>query len=196
VAAELGTPARAARLAEASTAYQHDRFDDARRLLRPLAERAPSVAAVRELHGLTLYRLGRWRQAIRELEAFHALSGSVDQHPVLADSFRALGRHDEVTRRWDELRRAGAPVEVLVEGRIVAAGDLADQGRLEEAIRLLEAGPVKVRSPRAHHLRLWYALASLYERAGELPRARALLRRVAAADREFADVGARLRALG
>jgi tetratricopeptide (TPR) repeat protein len=87
-------------------------------------------------------------------------------------------------------------VEVLVEGRIVAAGDLADQGRLEEAIRLLEAGPVKVRSPRAHHLRLWYALAGLYERAGELPRARALLRRVAAADREFADVEARLRALG
>ena len=66
------------------------------------------LAAGRELYGLTLYRMGRWREAIRELEAFGEVSASVDQLPVVADSHRALGHHREVDRLWDELRR-GAP---------------------------------------------------------------------------------------
>jgi hypothetical protein len=52
-----------------------------------------------------------------------------------------------------------------------------------------------VKRPREHHLRLWYALADLEERAGEHARARALFDRVAAHDPSFADVGARRRAL-
>jgi hypothetical protein len=40
-----------------------------------------------------------------------------------------------------------------------------------------------------------YALADLYERAGDAPRARELFGRVAATDPDFVDVHARLRAL-
>jgi hypothetical protein len=46
-----------------------------------------------------------------------------------------------------------------------------------------------------HHLRMAYALADLYERAGDLPKARELFGRVAASDEDFVDVQARLRAL-
>lgn len=163
--------------------------------MAPLAEQLPGAAAVRELHGLTLYRMGRWRDAIRELEAFHHLSGSVDQLAVIADCHRALGRLGEVERCWDELRRAGAGVGTLVEGRIVLAGAVADRGDVSRAIAILSEGPVEVRNPHEHHLRLWYALAALYERAGEIPRARELFDRVAKADVGFADVAERLEAL-
>jgi hypothetical protein len=47
-----------------------------------------------------------------------------------------------------------------------------------------------------HHIRLTYALADLVERAGDIPRARQLFRRVADADPDFADVSNRLRTLG
>jgi hypothetical protein len=47
-----------------------------------------------------------------------------------------------------------------------------------------------------HHLRLWYALADLYERAGEIPKARDLFLKVRRQDASFADVAERLASLG
>ena len=47
--------------------------------------------------------------------------------------------------------------------------------------------------PQEHHLRRAYALADLYERAGDVARARELFSRLAAADPDFADVRTRLR---
>ena len=203
VTAELGAavgPSKAPRfeqrLGEAVRAYERDRYDEARRTLKPLAAAAPGAASVRELYGLTLYRLGRWADAIRELEAFHALTGSWDQHPVLADCHRALGHWGAVERIWEELRRASPGADLVTEGRIVAAGALADQGDLGGAIRLLERAPAGRKRPRLHHLRLWYALADLYERAGEVPRARELFRSILAHDPDFVDVPERLAALG
>ena len=184
------------RLQEAAKAYEAERFRDARRILEPLLERAPSAIAVRELLGLTYYRLGKWRDAIRELGAVELLTGSVDHHPVIADAERAMGRLGEVERLWDELRRGGASVDVVIEGRIVTAGALADAGRVPDAVRVLEQGPVNVRKPQEHHLRLWYALASLYEQAGDVPRARALFGRLVVAAPDFADAADRLDAIG
>ncbi len=97
---------------------------------------------------------------------------------------------------WDELRRALAGADLVTDGRIVAAGALADQGDLSGAIRLLERAPAGRKRPEDHHLRLWYALADLYERVGETPRARDLFERVARHDPEFVDVVERRRALG
>jgi thioredoxin-like negative regulator of GroEL len=184
-----------ARLKEASESFRRGRFEEARHTLRPLAQQAPGASSVRELYGLTLYRLGRWAQAARELEAFRTQTGSTEQHPVLADCYRALGRYAEVEELWDELRAASPRGDLVAEGRIVAAGALADQGRLDDAIRLLEGGNRPARAPQLHHLRMAYALADLYERAGDLPRARELFGRVAASDPAFVDVEARLRAL-
>lgn len=182
-------------LLEAADAYAHERYRDARRVLVPLRERYPGAAAVRELYGITLYRLGHYGEAARELEAFAAMTGSTEQHPVLMDCRRAQGRYREVEVLWDELRHASPSGELVTEGRIVMAGALADQGRLAEAIRLLERGPLEPRRPQSHHLRLWYALADLEERVGNLPRARALFERVRRHEPGFADVADRLAAL-
>jgi tetratricopeptide (TPR) repeat protein len=184
------------RLQDAAKAYEAERYRDARRILEGLLERAPSAIAVRELLGLTYYRMGKWRDAVRELGAVELLTGSVDHHPVIADANRAMGRLDEVERLWDELRRGGAGVDVVIEGRIVTAGALADAGRIPDAIKLLEQGPVDVRKPQEHHLRLWYALAAQYEQAGDVPRARALFGRLVNAAPDFGDALDRLEALG
>jgi tetratricopeptide (TPR) repeat protein len=185
-----------ARLRDAARAFQRERWTDARRMLKSLSEQAPGSPAVRELYGLTFYRLGKWKDAVRELEAFRMLTGSSEQDAVLADCYRALGRYDEVERLWEELRAASPDADTVTEGRIVSAGALADQGELGRAIARLEDNRWKLpKSPKEHHLRRAYALADLLEAAGEVPRARDLFERVDRAAPELTDARARARAL-
>lgn len=185
------------RLSDAATAYAAERYGDARRILAPIAGEVPDLAEVRELYGLTLYRLERWRAAARELEAFVALSGgSTEQHPVLADCRRALGQYGRVDELWEELRTASPSGALVAEGRIVTAGALADQGELAQAVALLAKGFKLPKRPIDHHLRRAYALADLYERSGDLPQARALFGQIARADPEFLDAAERAAGLG
>lgn len=184
------------RLGEAATAFAGERFVEARRILAPIAKEVPDLPEARELYGLTLYRLGRWKDAARELGAFVELSGgSTEQHPVLADCRRALGQYAEVDRLWAELREASPSGELVTEGRIVAAGALADRGDLAGAVRLLAKGFRFPKRPKVYHLRRAYALADLYERSGDLPQARALFGRTAQADPEFLDAAERANSL-
>lgn len=183
------------RLKEATRAFEAERYTDALRVLKKLADDAPGAAAVRELHGLTLYRLGRWRLAAKELEVFRSLTDSTEQNPVLADSYRALRQYAKVTELWEELGAASPSAELVTEGRIVTAGAMTDRGDAAGAVRLLEHGFVLPKRPREHHLRRAYALADGYERVGDVVRARELFERIGAADPDFADVRARARAL-
>jgi len=184
------------RLREAARAFERERFDEALPKLRSLSREAPGAASVRELYGLLLYRLGRWSDAIKELEAFGLLTDSAEQYPVLADCYRALKRWDDVERIWDELREISPSAALVGEGRLVMAGSLADRGQLSAAIALLAKGFRKPSRPAEHHLRRMYALADLYERSGDLTRARSLFRDVATVDPDFVDVLERVRALG
>lgn len=183
----------ATRVRDAARAFEGERFEEARRLLDPVVKEAPDAAGVRELRGLVLYRLGRWQAAIDDLEVFRGGTGSTEQHPVLADCRRALGQFEQVEELWDELRRDSPSAALVTEGRIVMAGAMADRDDLAGAIRLLEKGFRAPQRPQDHHLRRMYVLADLYERAGEIPKARSLFGRIAAVDRRFADVQQRLR---
>jgi len=185
----------AGRLTEAARAFSEERFHDARRILTQLDQRAPGVPEVVELLGLVNYRMGHWRAAVKRLEAFRDLTGSTEQHPVLADSHRAQGRWADVEMLWIELRDASPSGPLVTEGRLVAAGALADQDRLAEAVALLEKGWRVPSRTSDHHLRRAYALADLYERSGAEPRARELFTWVRDHDQGFADVAARVRAL-
>ncbi len=184
------------RLADAARLFEAERYGEAARILKGLCDVAPTMASARELYGLVLYRQGRWRAAANQLEAFRALTGSTEQNPVLADCYRALKRFKAVDELWDELRSASPSAELVTEGRIVAAGALADRGDLPGAIKMLGRDWRLPRRAMEHHLRRAYALADLSERAGDVPRARELYSRIAAADPDFADVAERLRSLG
>ena len=184
------------RLMDAADAYAHDREREALRILRPLRDQLPDSPTVRELVGLSQYRLGNYRAATKELEAYANLSNAVDQNPVLMDCYRAQRRWQKVESAWEELAATSPSGELVAEGRIVYAGALADQGRLDDALAVLRKRADPVRDPKEHHLRLWYALADLEERAGNLARARELFDRVRRVDPQYVDVAERRAALG
>jgi tetratricopeptide (TPR) repeat protein len=184
------------RLREGRAAFEAERYRDATRLLGRLATEVPDAASVRELLGLSHYRLGQWKRAAAELEAYRTLTGAFDEHPVLADSYRALRRWTAVDELWAELRDASPSAELVMEGRIVAAGALADRGRLQDAIAVMRPAAGTPRRVGDHHLRAWYVLGDLYDRAGDPTTAATFFRRVMRQDATFADVPERLAALG
>ncbi|MHB1776396.1 MAG: tetratricopeptide repeat protein [Acidimicrobiales bacterium] len=187
-----------AKMADALVAYDRHRFEEALRLARQVAAEAPAVPAVRELAGLAAYRAQRWRDAVRNLRAYFELTEDTSQVPALMDAHRALGKPRRVAELWSELRQLSPTADVLSEARIVAAASLADRGDLRGAIELLTgAGAARsLRNPSDRHLRQWYALADLHERAGDVPAARELFERVARVDPEAYDVVDRLTTLG
>ncbi len=182
----------------ASGAYERGRYQDALRAIKPVVDEAPAVAGVRELAGLAAYRCGRWREAVRHLQAAGELSDAIEHLPILMDCQRALHRPKKVAELWSELRHSSPEPDVLAEGRIVAAASLADSGDLNGAIAMLAtAGAAKaLRNPSDRHVRQWYMLGDLYERAGDVPRAREYFERVRKADPSAYDVTERLGSLG
>ena len=187
------------RMAAAASAYGRDRYPEALRITKVLVDELPGSASVQELHGLVCYRMGRWRQAITHLTAASELAGEdPTQLPVLMDCHRALGHHRKVRELWDKLRSASPSADILAEGRLVLAADLAERDEPAAAITVLtEAGAGKdLRHPQDRHVRQWYVLADLSERVGDLPRARELFARVARADPDLADATERANALG
>ncbi len=166
------------------------------RVLRPLAEAYPDAAGVQELVGLCHYRLGQFPAARKALERFVEITDSTEQHPVLMDCLRAAGRHHDVERLWSELAEASPDGALVTEGRIVMAGSLADRGRLADAIDVLERKATAPKRVLDQHLRLWYALGDLHDRAGNGPAARRWFGAIAQRDRSFADVAERLAGLG
>jgi tetratricopeptide (TPR) repeat protein len=191
---------RGGKVAEAliasSKAYERERYGEVLTILRPFLEEAPDAMEVRELYGLACYREGRWAEAIKHLTAFVSLSASVEQHPVLADAHRAMKHHTLVAELWEELAQSSPAAHLVAEGRIVMAGSLADQSRLAEAIALLERGALDSKRPKDHHMRMWYALADLYERAGDVARARERFQRIMQVDQSFVNVAERVANLG
>lgn len=184
------------RLVDAQTALDHDRVDEARRIVAPLLRSMPGVAAVHEVSGLVAYRRGRWRDAVRELEAGQALKHNVDVLPVLADSYRALKRWADVDRVWTDVREASPSQDVMAEARIVAAGARADRDDLAGALRVMGKVTASPKRVREHHLRQWYVLGDLNDRAGNPIEAARWFRLVAAHDTDYVDVSSRLRSLG
>ncbi|HEY1829524.1 MAG TPA: tetratricopeptide repeat protein [Acidimicrobiales bacterium] len=186
------------RAESAYAAYLRGRFSDALRAIKPVAEEVPMVPAVREVAGLAAYRSGKFRDAMRHLRAYMDLTDDIEHLPVMMDCQRALRKPKKVVELWTELRQRSPEPDVLAEGRLVAAASLADSGELEDAIAMLtSAGAAKaLRNPSDRHVRQWYLLADLYERASDVPRAREYFERVAKVDPEAYDVAQRLAGLG
>lgn len=184
------------RLLSAAEALERGRYSDARRMVQPVLRDLPDLAMGHEVAGLAWYASGQWRKAAAELEMARLLEQTVRLHAVLADCYRALRRYETVAELWAELRAASPSQDLLAEGRIVAAGALADQGRLRDAIAMFDRQRRLPAKPREHHLRQWYVLGDLCDRAGDIVEARRWFGIVASVDAEFADVVDRLRTLG
>ncbi len=203
VAEELQKTAPAARAAKyrerlttAADALDRGRFDDARRMVQSVLRDLPEMAFGHEIAGLAFYRTGQWRKAAAELEVARQLDRTLNHHAVLADCYRALKRYETVEQLWMELREGSPEPALMAEGRIVAAGALADQGDLKGALKLMERAAEVPKKVRDHHLRQWYVLGDLHDRSGDIIKARRLFGMIAVVDPQFADVSDRLRGLG
>ncbi|MGI8940547.1 MAG: tetratricopeptide repeat protein [Actinomycetota bacterium] len=180
--------------AEAATAFEQENLAEAIRLGEQAKHIALRSSSVRELLGLAYYRNGQFKDAARELSAFRRIAGSTEQNPVLADCHRAMGKPERAVELCDEVD-ASVPEPVRYEGAIVAAGALADMGRVDDAITRIETLDLEPVNAGNHHLRAWYVLADLLERRGRFTQSLAYFESVAAADAESTDAPERARKL-
>jgi tetratricopeptide (TPR) repeat protein len=202
VVRELRTTARPTKgdilvkvFAEAVAAFAEGNYEEAAKLgeqSKHLALRSPSA---REFLGLTYYRMGKWQEAARELNAFKRISGSLEQNPVIADCYRALGKPERAVELCDEVLRAEVPPAIRYEAAIVGASALADMKRIDEAIKRIERLNLRPEVAEEHHLRAWYVLGDLLEKKGRYTHAREYFAAVDAADPDLTDAHERAASL-
>ncbi len=176
---------------DAMTAYGDGDLDKAVRLGEQAKQLALRSTNVREFLGLAYYASERWKEAARELAAFRRMSGSTAQNHVIADCYRAQGKPEKALEYCDDMDMT-VPEEVHYEGQIVAAGALADMGRLEDAVGRLLRLDLTPNEVSEHHLRVWYVLADLLERLGRFTQARRWFQAVVDNDAELTDATERL----
>ena len=178
-------------------AFEAHRYEEARKILNPMAKEYSGVSAVHEMLGLCLYRAGQWKRGLTELETAVQINPDwIFNHAVIADCHRALGNHQMVEKYWRELAEASPHPELLAEGRIVMAGSLADRGLLQEGLDLLSKAAGELKRPSEYHLRQWFVIADLYDKQGNIIKARQFFERIASFDSQFVDVAERLATLG
>lgn len=175
----------------AAQALEDEDFEFARAAAGKAKEIAPRSGTVRSVLGDALYRLGAWREAQRELAAYKRLSERRDRDHVIADCERALGRPEKALAALRGIKASQVGEELAVEALLVASGALFDLGRDDDAVHILQEGPVHPRQAYDYHLRLWYALADALERTGHRAQARRWWDLVYAEDPEFFDVAQR-----
>lgn len=164
-----------------------------------LLEWAKSAASrsgvIREALGVARYHNGDFAVAHSELLAYRRLSGRQDQNHLLADCARAAGRPDKVAEYVQAMDPGTVPADRIAEGILVLAGERADRGDVEGALRTLERADLEPVEVAEHHVRLWYLAAELSERVGNADAARDYLEAISAIDPEYLDVADRLAGL-
>lgn len=131
---------------------------------KALAPRSPSV---REVLGMALYHLGRYREALSELQAYRRMSGRADQNHLIADCLRDAGRPERAVPLAEEaLASRGVPLANKAEAVIVAASALADLGRYDQALGLLRRVRTRDDVAGPEVLRVWYVMGDILERSG------------------------------
>ena len=177
-------PGAAQELEEAAVAFVAGRYAKARHHAEEAKALAPRLPAIREVLGLSAYRMGRWDQALAELRTFRRLSGDTTHIPIEMDVLRALERHDEVEAAFALLRRLGGSPAAMDEGRVVYASFLLDQDRAREAWEV--ARPANLRAaPSDGDLRVWYVAARAAARLGDRSGSRRLYQAIVEADPGF-----------
>lgn len=161
--------------------------------LRWAKHHAAGVPAVREALGIAAYLDGDFATAQRELATYRRLTGKNDQDHVFADCQRALGKPvDRVAELIEGMLASDAPRDRKVEGLIVWASAIADDGRADAARALLRRHAPSVAvpargTPTESDLKLWYVEADLAQRTGDRAAALDGFARVVAADPSFHD---------
>lgn len=180
---------------EAVDLLQRDRGSAAVTAALRAKDLAPRSGAVREILGMALYRAERFREALRELQAYRRITGRLDQNHLIADSHRALGTPEKAVEPARDALKARLPEEVRAEAAIVGASALADLGRFTEALSMLRSPPTRDRESRDSDLRVWYVTGDILDRAGRKAEAAREFERIVRHDPGAFDAAERLAGL-
>lgn len=141
---------------------------------------------------MALYRAGRFREALRELQTYRRVTGRLDQNHLIADCHRALGAPERAVEAAREAVQGRLPDEARVEAAVVGAAALADLGRFDQALGLIRTFPSRTGVARGFDLRLWYVSGDVLERAGRRREAAEEFRRIVRHDPAAFDAAERL----
>jgi tetratricopeptide (TPR) repeat protein len=171
-------------LQSAARAFAGGRHGKAFRDAEQAKELSPRDATIREVMGLSAYRLGRWEQALRELKTFRRLTGDTTHMPVEMDAQRALERPADVETTWTAFNRLGGDRETRDEAKVVYGSFLLDRGEDRKAWQV--TGPKRIGGePGESELRVWYVAARAAQRLGDRATARRLYEAIEQADAAF-----------
>lgn len=168
-------------LAKAVKSFGKEDYGAARHELLKAKQLSPRSPAVRELLGLSGYRLERWQESLAELRAYRRLVGDTTYMPMEMDSLRALGRGADVEKTWVRFLELGGNRPTEAEARVVYGSYLLDQGRPDDAWKV--TGPTRLsRDPRDYELRIWFVAARAALALDEVATARKLTASIRKAD--------------
>jgi Flp pilus assembly protein TadD len=174
-------------LGNAVEAFTDGKFHRALDQAKRAKNLAPRDVTVREVLGLSAYRVGDWQTALAELRTYRRLAGETTHLPIEMDVLRALNRKKDVEAAWEELNRRGGNRATMAEGHVVYASHLIDIGRLAEARSLVR--PKKLSAdPHPAELRIWYVAARAAALEDDPEEARTLADAIVAADPGFPGI--------
>ena len=160
-------------LTEAADAFADGRFPKADGRLMKAKQLSSRTPTIRELLGLTSYRMGKWDEALRELRAYRRIAGDTTHMPVEMDCLRALERWSDVEKVWDLYQELGGLSSSDCEMKVVYASHLLDRGDPRKAWKVANPGRLK-NDAREWDLRQWYVAARAAAALGDKETARQL----------------------
>ncbi len=145
-------------LAEAASDFADEQFGAAHRKLLKAKTMSSRASAIRELLGLSAYRLGEWEEALRELRAFRRFTGDTTHMPLELDSLRGLGRSRDVEKTWDLFMELGGHPATDAEVRVVYGSFLLDEGRPRDAWNVTRPART-AKDAKPNERRRWFVAA-------------------------------------
>lgn len=167
------------------TAYADERFGKAAGALGRAKDLAPRAATIRELLGLSLYQLERWKEALSELRTYRRLTGSTDHMAVELDCQRALGDVMGADKTWERFNElGGGSAAASDELRVVYASSLLERGENTRAWLVIKPDRL-IADPSPSMLRRWAVAARVADANGDRDTARQIVTAIRDADPEI-----------
>ena len=171
-------------LGEAADAFADGRFPKAYGRLIKAKELSNRTPTIRELLGLTAYRMERWDGALKELRTYRRLAGDTTHMAVEMDCLRALGRDRDVEKTWNTFMELGGRPASNGEIRVVFGSYLLDKGEDRRAWAITNPGRLGA-EPAEWDLRQWYVAARAATALGDIATARQLIKAIESHELSF-----------
>lgn len=168
-------------LSEAASEFADGQFASAHRKLVKAKEMSSRAAPIRELLGLTAYRMERWDEALRELRTFRRLAGDTTHMPVEIDALRGLRRPADVHKAWELFLELGGSPATDAEARVVYGSFLIDEGQPRAAWQVTKPKRL-TKDAKPFERRRWYVAARAAALLGDIDTANQIARALDEAD--------------